>query len=213
MLEKGLAIEGKMMFDEPMKKHTSFKIGGPADFFVKVSSKEELVEAIKYAKLKDVPIYILGNGSNVLVTDKGIRGLVIKIDLQDFNIEKFEDHAEVTVGSGYKMMSLSQRLSEEELSGFEELSGIPGTIGGALYMNAGAYGKELKDITICTTCMDYNYNIIELTNEEQEFSYRSSIFSRKHYIILDTKLRFDYGKKQDIHSNIMETTELFLVGQ
>ena len=85
-------------------------------------------------------------------------------------------------------MSLAQKLSEEELTGFEELSGIPGTIGGALFMNAGAYGKELKDITISTICMDYNYNIIELSNKEQDFSYRSSVFQRNHYIILSTKL-------------------------
>ena len=101
-------------------------------------------------------------------------------------------------------MSLGQRLAEEELTGFEEFSGIPGTIGGGIYMNAGAYGKEFKNIIISTTCMDYNGNIIELTNEEQEFSYRSSVFYKNHYIILSTKLRLNYGNKQEIQTKTTE---------
>ena len=201
MLEE---IEKKIIINEPMNKHTSFKIGGMADKFISVTTKEELKEAIQYAKQRDIPIYIFGNGSNILVTDKGIRGLVIKIDIQECNIERYDNYCEVTVGSGYKIMSLAQRLSEEELTGFEELSGIPGTIGGAIYMNAGAYGKEFKDITISTTCMDYYGNIIELTNEEQEFGYRSSIYNRKHYIILSTKLKLQYGNKQDIQTKTAE---------
>lgn len=195
-------IEEKIIFDEPMKKHTSFKIGGKADFFVKVETKEELVQAIQYAKIKELPITIMGNGSNILVTDKGIRGLVIKIDIQNLKIEKLEEHAEITVGSGYKIMALAIKLMNEEFSGFEELSGIPGTIGGALYMNAGAYGREMKDIVIFTTCMDFEGNVFELTNEEQEFSYRSSIFNKKDYIILETKLKLEYGKKEEIQNKI-----------
>ena len=111
MLEKTFNIEKNIIFDEPMKKHTSFKIGGKADLFVKVNSKEELIEAIKYARIKDIPIYILGNGSNILVTDKGIRGLVIKIDLQDCNIERFETHAEVTVGSRIQSNEFGTKIS------------------------------------------------------------------------------------------------------
>jgi len=204
MLKTNTNIEEKIIFDEPMKKHTSFKIGGTADKFVKVTNEEELKEAIKYAKDKKLKITIIGNGSNLLVLDKGIRGLVIKIDIQKLEIERKEKYAKITVGSGYKTMALGIKLMNEDLSGFEELSGIPGTIGGAIFMNAGAYGKEIKDINISTKCMDYNGEIVELSNQEQEFEYRSSVFNKKDYIILETKLRLEYGKKEEIKKKMDE---------
>ena len=198
MLNKTLNIEKKIIFDEPMKKHTSFKIGGVADLFVKINTEEELIQSINYAKEKKIITTIIGNGSNILVTDKGIRGLVIKINIQDLKIEKKENYAFVTVGAGYKVMQLAVTLMKEGIEGFEELSGIPGTVAGAIYMNAGAYGKEIKDVVVSTKCMDFNGNIFYLTNEEQEFSYRESIFSKKDYIILSTKLKLNYGKMQEI---------------
>ena len=204
MLKTNTNIEEKIIFDEPMKKHTSFKIGGTADQFVKVTNEEELKEAIKYAKDKNLKITIIGNGSNLLVLDKGIRGLVIKIDIQKLEIERKEKYAKITVGSGYKTMALGIKLMNENLSGFEELSGIPGTIGGAIFMNAGAYGKEIKDINISTKCMDYVGEIFELSNKEQEFEYRSSVFNKKDYIILETKLRLEYGKKEEIKKKMDE---------
>lgn len=204
MLKITNSIKEKIIFDEPMKKHTSFKIGGTADEFVKVTNEEELKKAIEYAKGKELPITIIGNGSNLLVQDKGIRGLVIKIDLQKFQIEKKENYAEIIVGSGYKTMALAVKLMNAEISGFEELSGIPGTIGGAVFMNAGAYGKEVKDINVSTKCMDYDGNIFELSNKEQEFEYRSSIFNKKDYIILETKLMLEYGKKEEIKKKMDE---------
>ena len=203
MLKTNTNIEEKIIFDEPMKKHTSFKIGGTADQFVKVTNEEELKEAIKYAKDKNLKITIIGNGSNLLVLDKGIRGLVIKIDIQKLEIERKEKYAEITVGSGYKTMALGIKLMNDDLSGFEELSGIPGTIGGAIFMNAGAYGKEIKDINISTKCMDYVGEIFELSNKEQEFEYRSSVFNKKDYIILETKLRLEYGKKEEIKKKVL----------
>lgn len=204
MLKTNTNIENKIIFDEPMKKYTSFKIGGTADEFIKVKDEQELKEALKYAKNKNLKITIIGNGSNLLVLDKGIRGLVIKIDIQKLEIEKKEKYAEITVGSGYKTMALGIKLMDEGISGFEELSGIPGTIGGAIFMNAGAYGKEIKDINISTICMDYDGKIFELPNKEQEFEYRSSIFNKKDYIILETKLKLEYGKKEKIKKKMDE---------
>ena len=204
MLKTNTNIEEKIIFDEPMKKHTSFKIGGTADEFVKITNEEELKEALKYAKNKNLKITIIGNGSNLLVLDKGIRGIVIKIDIQKLEIEKKEKYAEITVGSGYKTMALGIKLMNEGISGFEELAGIPGTIGGAIFMNAGAYGKEIKDINISTICMDYDGKIFELSNKEQEFEYRSSIFNKKDYIILETKLKLEYGKKEAIKKKMDE---------
>lgn len=204
MLKTNIDIKEKIIFDEPMKKHTSFKIGGTADEFVKVTNELELKKAIEYAKQKKLKITIFGNGSNLLVLDKGIRGLVIKIEIQTIKIERKEEYAEIIVGSGYKTMALGIKLMNEELSGFEELSGIPGTIGGAIFMNAGAYGKEIKDINLSTRCMDYDGNIFELSNKEQEFEYRSSVFNKKDYIILETRLRLEYGKKEEIKKKMDE---------
>ena len=198
MLKKKTNIEEKIIFDEPMKNHTSFKIGGYADQFVKVGNEEELQDALNYAKREKMPITIIGNGSNLLVLDNGIRGLVIKIDIQKYEEKRYENYIEITVGSGYKLMALAIKLMTEGISGFEELSGIPGTIGGAIFMNAGAYGKEIKDINISTKCMDYNGNKFELSNEKQEFAYRGSIFNKEKYIILETKLKLSYGKKEEI---------------
>lgn len=202
MLKQNINIEDKIIFEEPMKKHTSFKIGGNADLFIKVTTINELLMAIKYAKEKNISITIIGNGSNLLVLDKGIRGLVIKIDIQDFKIEKKEKYIEVSVGAGYKIMALAIKLMNEEISGFEEIAGIPGSIGGAVFMNAGAYGKEMKNIIISTKCMDLEGNIFELSNEAQKFSYRNSIFNKNNCIILETKLKLEYGKKQEIQEKM-----------
>ena len=204
MLQTDQNIKEKIIFDEPMKKHTSFKVGGTADEFIKIKNEEELKEALKYAKEKNIPTTIIGNGSNLLVLDKGIRGLVIKIDIQKLKIERKEKYAEITVGSGYKTMAFGIQMLNEELTGFEELSGIPGTIGGAIFMNAGAYGKEIKEINISTKCMDYDGNILNLTNKEQEFNYRTSIFNKQKYIILETKLKLEYGEKEKIKKKMDE---------
>lgn len=202
MVKANLSIKEKIVFDEPMKKHTSFKIGGVADQFLKANTLEELIAALNYAKEEDLPLTIIGNGSNLLVTDKGIRGLVIKINIQDIKIEQDKDFALVTVGAGYKMMQLAQQFVNLGISGFEELSGIPGSIGGAIYMNAGAYGKEMKDIVVSTKCIDLKGNIIELTNEEQEFCYRSSVFNKKKYIIVEAILKLKYGDKEEIKQKV-----------
>lgn len=197
-------FEQKIIFDEPMKKHTSFKIGGTADYFFKATTLEELQNIIKFAKIKEWPITIIGNGSNLLVTDKGIRGLVIKIDINKLKIEKKDKFAVVEVGAGNKLMALATKMKDEELSGLEGLSGIPGSVGGAIVMNAGAYGKEMKDVVLSTTCMDKNGKLYTFSNEEQEFSYRNSIFQKKDYIIIETKLKLEYGKKDEIQKRMEE---------
>lgn len=197
-------IEQKIIFDEPMKKHTSFKIGGTADYFFKATTLEELQNIIKFAKIKELPITIIGNGSNLLVTDKGIRGLVIKIDINKLKIEKKDEFAVVEVGAGNKLMALATKMKDEELSGLEGLSGIPGSVGGAVVMNAGAYGKEIKDVVLSTTCIDKNGRLYTFSNEEQKFSYRNSIFQKKDYIIIETKLKLEYGKKDEIQKRMEE---------
>lgn len=198
MLEKTLNIEKKIIFDEPMKNHTSFKIGGKADLFIEITTVGELCEILKYAKEKNIRTTIVGNGSNILVTDKGIRGLVIKINIDNLKIEKNKDNVLVTVGAGYKISKLAQELLKRGISGLEELSAIPGTVGGAIFMNAGSFGKEMKDIVELTKCIDLNENIFELSNKEQQFDYRTSIFNKKDYIILEATLKLNYGDSKEI---------------
>lgn len=201
---KNIISEEKIKQNEPMKDHTSFKIGGPAEFFVKISSTEELNNILKFCKINKIPLTIIGNGSNLLVTDKGIVGIVIKLELKKIEIEKLEEKIEVTVDSGVQLGLLAQKLLKEEISGFEELAGIPGTIGGATIMNAGAHGKEMKDIVTEVTTMDYNGNIHKFTNEESEFTYRHSKFTNEEYIILQTKLLLKKGDKEEIKEKMDE---------
>ena len=191
--------------NEPMKNHTSFKIGGPAEIYIKITSIEELQKILEFAKKENIKITILGNGSNVLVSDKGIKGIVIKTNLKDINIEnKDSKNVEVTVSDAVPIGFLAQKFLKEEITGFEELSGIPGTIGGAILMNAGAHGKEIKDIVTEVTAMDYNGKIFNFTNEEAEFTYRHSKFSNGEYIILQAKMLLQKGSKEEIKAKMNE---------
>lgn len=175
--------------DEPMSKHTSFKIGGNADIFIKISNIEELKLILKFIKENKINLTIIGNGTNILVKDKGIRGIVLKPDFKNINIEKKNNQkVKVCAGAGVSLGMLAQKLLKECISGFEFASGIPGTIGGAVRMNAGAYGGEFKDIITLTKCIDEDGNIIILDNNQQEFSYRHSIFMSKKMIILESEL-------------------------
>ena len=188
--------------DEPMKKHTSFKIGGNADFFVKIETLEQLQKILEFTKKNNVPLTIVGNGSNLLVRDSGIKGIVAKISIQGIKINKentdIEGKVEITVKSGTPIGFLAQKLYQEEITGFEELSGIPGTIGGAVVMNAGAHGKEMKDILTEITAIDYEGKIHKFSNKEAEFAYRKSMFSNEKYIIVEAKLELQKGKKEEI---------------
>ncbi len=183
-----------VLVDEPMKKHTSFKIGGNADFYVKVKSEEEVKYILEICKNSDIPLTIVGNGSNLLVSDNGIRGIVLKVNIDKVEIDKtrtLQDKTIITVGAGVPLAKLAFQLLNESLSGFEFASGIPGTIGGAIRMNAGAYGSEFKDIVLETKCMNYEGEIVVLDNNQQKFEYRKSIFKDEKYIILETKLQLN----------------------
>ena len=140
----------QILQNEPMKKHSTFKIGGPAECFVKVKTIEELKYILKIVNENKIPLHIIGNGSNILFTDEGINGIVIKLQFHEIDI----NGEELEVGSGVTLSKLAMIACKYSLSGLEELSGIPGTIAGSVKMNAGAYGKEMKDIVISTTYMD-----------------------------------------------------------
>lgn len=204
ILENSKLNKENLYYNEPMAKHTSFKIGGPADVFIKVDNIEELKETLDLSKKNQIPLTIIGNGSNILVTDKGIRGITAKLNLKDIEIKNENNKQIIKVEAGVPVGLLAQKLLKEEITGFEELSGIPGTIGGAVIMNAGAHGKELKDILKKVTAMDYNGNIHEFTNEECLFSYRNSRFQKEKYIILQVTLELEKGNSTEIKEKMDE---------
>ena len=191
----------KIYINEPMSKHTSFKIGGPAEIFIKVNEIKDLQAILKISKENNAPITVIGNGSNVLVSDEGIKGIVVKIELEKLEIE--EDGI-LKVGSGVKLAFLAQKCLKEELEGFEFASGIPGTIGGAIRMNAGAHGSEMKDIVKNITYMTRDGNIQIISNEEAKFEYRNSIFSQNDYIILEVEMQLRKGNPEEIKSKMDE---------
>ena len=203
-LEKIISKE-RIKQNEPMKNHTSFKIGGPAEFYIKITSIKELQKILEFAKKEKIKITILGNGSNVLVSDSGIKGIVIRTNLKEIKIEpKEQNKIEITVDDATPIGFLAQKLLKEEITGFEEISGIPGTIGGAILMNAGAHGKEMKDIVTEITAIDYNGKIHKFTNEQVKFTYRNSIFSSGKYIILQAKIILEKGNAKEIKAKMDE---------
>ncbi|MCG4586769.1 FAD-binding protein, partial [Anaerosalibacter bizertensis] len=163
---------GKVLLDEPMKNHTSFKIGGPADIMIIPGNEKELIEGIKICKDNNINYYIMGNGSNLLVSDKGIEGVVIKIS-EEFGDIVVNDTT-IKAESGALLTVVSKKALKNSLTGLEFASGIPGSIGGAITMNAGAYGGEMKDIVTKVRCLNSDGNIVEYSNEEMKFRYRKS---------------------------------------
>ena len=180
--------------NEEMSKHTSFKVGGIADFFVTVNNIKELVYIIKVSKELRIKTFIIGNGTNIIVKDTGFRGIIIKLNFKHLKIEKNE----IIAGSGVPVALISEFAYRNEIEGYEFLSGIPGTVGGAIKMNAGAYGSEVKDILISTTYLDEKYNIVKISNNMHKFSYRNSIFFNKKWIILESSFAIKKGNKEEI---------------
>ena len=194
--------------DEPMSKHTSFRVGGNADAYIIVQNKENLIEVLKIAKEYNLPITIVGNGTNLLVKDNGIRGLVINYASSNFEIIDANkvDEYKIKVDSGVKNGVLAQFLLKNELTGFEFAAGIPGTIGGAIYMNAGAFGGEIANIVESVTYISLkDLKIYTLKNEQCEFAYRTSIFEQdEDKIILEAIFNFKKGKKEEIAQKMDE---------
>jgi len=189
---KNITNEKNIYTNEPMSKHTSFQTGGPADIFVVPETKQEIIELLQL----DAPITVIGNGSNLLVKDGGIRGIVIKVATKHYELQ---DNM-ITADAGCSLIKLSHIAFENSLSGLEFACGIPGSLGGALVMNAGAYGGEIGNLVLETEVCDYKGNISKIT--EHEFGYRSSIFQRKDFIILSSKLQLQHGDKEQIKTQM-----------
>ena len=192
-----------------LKDYTTFKIGGKAKYFCRVSTKEELIEATKFAKKMKLPFFILGTGSNLLISDKGFNGLVIKIQYSTFNIQ----YSKILTGAGTSLSQLVNAATSAGLTGLEWAAGIPGTVGGAVYGNAGAFGKSMKDVIKTVTVLKIpnsksqipnKFQTKKYKNKECRFGYRDSIFKkRKDLIIISATLQLKKGKKKEI-GNIMK---------
>ncbi|MGL5438871.1 MAG: UDP-N-acetylmuramate dehydrogenase [Filifactoraceae bacterium] len=201
---KDIVGKDSIVCNDLMKNHTSFRIGGPADFIVMPKTIDEIVSLIKYLKHSNTPFIVMGNGSNLLVRDKGIRGIVIKIS-DNFRKHRIEGN-KVICESGILLSTIARKIAEAELKGFEFASGIPGTIGGGTAMNAGAYGGEMKDIITRVKCIDENGTILEFTNEEMEFEYRNSKVIKDNLIVLEVEMEFEKGSYEEIRSITNEFT-------
>ena len=192
---KSITNEENIFVNEPMKKHTTFRAGGNADYLVTPTSKEEIIELLKI----DIPKTVIGNGSNLLVKDGGIRGLVIQLSKNDrYTINENV----IEAGSGIFVAKLSQLALKEGLTGLEFACGIPGTLGGAIYMNAGAYGGEMSNVVVETEFLKENGEIETIT--DHQFAYRKSIFQNMNGIILSSRLKLEKGNVDEIKSKMDE---------
>jgi len=192
------------VFDEPMKNHTTFKIGGPADAYCEAKSEIELVSVLKLCREFDVDYMIFGNGSNMLVGDGGIRGVVIKPLLNDIRIEGLHAY----VGAGVLLSRFSTELMKAGLSGLEFAGGIPGSIGGGVFMNAGAYGGALADRIVSVTYIDENLTLTKKSKEELKFGYRHTFFTNKKCIITECEFLLEEGDSDEIKEKIAEYNKM-----
>ncbi len=184
--------------NESMKAHTTFKVGGEAELFLIPKSTEELQEVIKYLNTVNYPYYVMGNGSNVLVKDSGYKGAIIKLKENFSSIETDADNCQVKAEAGATLARIAKAVYEEGMAGFEFAAGIPGTLGGAVTMNAGAYGGEMCDIILEVTVMDKEGNIDVKTKDEMEFGYRHSIVASHELIVLSAIMELKPGQKDEI---------------
>lgn len=196
---KQVIPEENIRLNEPMKNHTTFRIGGNADFFVSVN-REQLPQILAVAKQDEVPVTIIGNGSNLLVKDGGIRGLVVEIgkDMEDIQL-----HGNcITAGAGALLSKIARAAADAGLSGLEFASGIPGSLGGAVVMNAGAYGGEMKQVLVSAKVLDKDGEEKTLSNEELDLSYRHSCIEEKGYIVVEATIRLNLKEKEQIFAEM-----------
>lgn len=191
---------------EIMSKHTTFRVGGPADFYLVPETEEEVAEAVDFAKDKGLSYYPIGRGSNLLVGDRGYHGVIIEIGS---GMEKLQIHEDglVEAQAGITLAKMASELAAHGLAGFEFASGIPGTLGGAVAMNAGAYGGEIKDTIVSATVLTETGDILVLGKEELALGYRTSIIQKKPYMVLSAVFSFSQGQPGEIRERMRELNE------
>lgn len=195
--------ENRIKLKEKMENHTTLRIGGSADYFVTPAGTEEIIEIIRLCNEEGMAFYVMGNGSNLLVSDDGYRGLIIKI-AEDYSEIWVKEDGTVTAQAGVLLSKLANVIAKNSLTGFEFASGIPGTLGGAVTMNAGAYGGEMKQCLTSAKVLDMKGNIFILTKDELELGYRTSILQKKNYILLEATMKFENGDQQEIFGKMQD---------
>lgn len=193
-------------FDEPMSLHTSFRIGGKTDCFCEVNTEQSLKKIISACKESGTRYFIIGLGSNLLVSDDGIEGVVIKLG-GDFEEISLLDNNMIRCGAGMSLAKMCLFAKNKGLGGAEFAWGIPGSVGGAVYMNAGAYGGEIKDIIVSSRYLDEDGNIKEFSAAEHEYSYRHSVYSDSNYTILDATFQLTPKSKNDVFYLMQDTMD------
>lgn len=194
-----------LLFDEPLMNFTFTKTGGPADVLAFPKSKAEVATLVEYCKSHEIPWLVLGNASNLIVQDGGIRGMVIMLEhMKQISVSK----SQIVVEAGAKLIDTTYVALEHDLTGFEFACGIPGSIGGAVYMNAGAYGGEIKDVFASVDVLLEDGTIKTFTNEEMAFSYRHSVIQDMHCIVLEATFSLKEGENSVIKAQMAELTEL-----
>lgn len=207
MRQKFIEIFGnnRVLFDEPMSQHTTFRIGGPADVFVMPENYEQIREVLRLCKEEKLPFFVLGNGSNLLVSDSGYRGVIIQMDR---NMEEIRlDGEEIHACAGALLSFVAVAARNASLTGFEFAGGIPGTIGGAAVMNAGAYGGELKDVLKEVTVMTREGEILTIPADKLEMGYRTSIIKTAGYLVLEAVISLKKGDEEKIRAVMKELSE------
>lgn len=207
MRQKFIEIFGnnRALFDEQMSQHTTFRIGGPADVFVMPENYEQIREVLRLCKEEKLPFFVLGNGSNLLVSDSGYRGVIIQMDR---NMEEIRlDGEEIHACAGALLSSVAVAARNASLTGFEFAGGIPGTIGGAAVMNAGAYGGELKDVLKEVTVMTREGEILTIPAEKMEMGYRTSIIKTAGYLVLEAVISLKKGDEEAIRATMKDLSE------
>ena len=207
VIEKFWNLLGKdrVLVDEPMKRHTTFRIGGPADFFLLPSTVDEVRGILEICREEELPYFILGNGSNLLVSDKGYRGVIIQLYRNFSNISV--EGNEICASSGALLSQIAAAARNASLTGFEFAGGIPGTLGGAVFMNAGAYGGELKDVLKEAVVMTEQGEILTLPVEKMDMGYRTSRIKKAGYLVLEARLVLEQGDMDKIRDITKDLTE------
>ncbi|WP_232796184.1 UDP-N-acetylmuramate dehydrogenase [Staphylococcus canis] len=190
--------------NEPLKHYTYTETGGKADFYISPSTNEEVQKVVKYAYQHQIPLTYLGNGSNIIIRDGGIRGIVLS--LLNLNHIKASD-ATIIAGSGAAIIDVSRKARDLSLTGLEFACGIPGSIGGAVYMNAGAYGGEVKDVIDYALVVNEQGDLIELSHNELELDYRNSIIQKEHFVVLEAAFTLKPGIQSEIQAIMDDLTE------
>lgn len=204
-----VAGDGNVRRNEPMAVHTTFRIGGPADYFVTPANKNDLSRGIALCREAGMPYFITGNGSNLLVGDGGYRGVIFNIfrTMDDVDYQEEPGAITVTAGAGILIARLAKEVSAKGYQGFEYATGIPGTLGGAVTMNAGAYGGEIRDNILWADVMNEDGQILRLKRDELALSYRHSVMMEKKYIVIGAALHFEQGDAQTIDEKVRQLSQ------